>query len=156
MFPSYPVQILIWRCRDSEVLQHIFPEAEPTKALDFRIFSLHGNGATWCSLVFRNVSDIRTPQIISNCSFHWFRLHQKRKLTCDLFAMAHGPWPGGTFWWIPGRRRPREWIQWIQCRYIAIPSANGLRSRRHGAQIPWLAVDGVWWCLGMFWCIIDV
>lgn len=89
--------------------------------------------------------------VVSKCSFHLFRLHQKQKLT-EKFGChgRHGPWPmalqvepSGESQGGPGlgRKDPVSSVK------VATRIIYRLRSRqRHGSQISllmWMVFDGV-------------
>lgn len=156
----------------SEVLQHIFPEAEPTQAVDSMNegggwwrsatipsnMAIYGNGLTWClcfGMFRRSQGHFRYLQIVSKCSFHLFRLHQKHTLTCDSVAI---PWPmalqvepSGESQGGPGlgRKDPVSSVE-VATRIIDRWAEEQTTSR---FPDPIADVDGVWWCLGMLWCI---
>ena len=104
----------------------------------------------------RSQGHVRYLQIVSKCSFHLFRLHQKHlRLTCDSVAI---PWPmalqvepSGESQGGPGlgRKDPVSSVE-VATRIIDRWAEEQTTSR---FPDPIADVDGVWWCLGMLWCI---
>ena len=96
----------------SEVLQHIFPEAEPTQAVD----SMNEGGGWW-----------RSATIPSNMAIYGNGL-----TWCLCFGMF---------------RRSQGHFRYLQIdRWAEEQTTSRFPD-------PIADVDGVWWCLGMLWCI---
>lgn len=119
----------------SEVLQHIFPEAEPTKAVDSMNegggwwrsatipsnMAIYGNGLTENVCVLECFGDLKDT---SDGCFEMFvssvqtspetEVDREIRLPWPPWPMAHGP-SGGTFWWVPGRPWPRQKGSSVQC-----------------------------------------